>query len=267
MIPAGTGNLLARNLGIPLDESLALDVAFDGTEKPIDLIKIRVDHAASDYFAVMAGIGIDAVIMQGANPDLKKAVGSAAYFVSAARYANHPPVHLTVKVDDHPPLRRRAHLVLVGNVGLLSGNIPMIPDARADDGLLDVLVASPRSFRDWVRLIVGVLTRRRRPDEQLTRLQGQRVTLTVDEPDHYQLDGDTVGSCTTMTAQVHQSALLIRVPTGPADGARGPARPRRRGPCFGCHPGRAGGAASRTSASRPSAECRHVRQPPVTPAA
>ena len=155
--------------------------------------------------------------MQGANPDLKRAVGSAAYFVSAARSVNHPPVHLTVKVDDHAPLRRRAHLVLVGNVGLLSGNIPMIPDARADDGILDVLVASPRSFRDWVRLIVGVLTRRRRPDEQLTRLQGQRVTLTVDEPDHYQLDGDTVGSCTTMTAQVHKSALLIRLPTQPAD--------------------------------------------------
>ena len=170
----------------------------------------------------MAGIGIDAVIMQGANPDLKKAVGSAAYFVSAARYANHPPVHLTVKVDDHPPLRRRAHLVLVGNVGLLSGNIPMIPDARADDGLLDVLVASPRSLRDWVRLIARVLTRRRRPDEQLTRLQGQRVTLTVEEPDHYQLDGDTVGSCTTMTAQVHQSALLIRVPTGTFDGVQAP---------------------------------------------
>ena len=100
LIPAGTGNLLARNLGIPLDEGLALDVAFDGMEKPIDLIEIRVDHQATDYFAVMAGIGIDAVIMQGANPDLKKAVGSAAYFVSAARYANHPPVHVTVQLDD-----------------------------------------------------------------------------------------------------------------------------------------------------------------------
>jgi hypothetical protein len=65
-------------------------------------------------------------------------------------------------------------------------------------------------------LILRVLTRRRRTDEQLTRLQGQRVTLTVEEPDHYQLDGDTVGSCTTMIAEVHPSALLLRVPTAPA---------------------------------------------------
>lgn len=217
LIPAGTGNLLARNLGIPLDEGLALAVAFDGTDKAIDLIQIRVDHQASDYFAVMAGIGVDAVIVQGANPDLKKAVGSAAYFVSAARYANRPPVHVTVTLDEQPPLRRRAHVVLIGNVGLLSGNIPMIPDARADDGVLDVLVASPRSFFDWVRLILRVLTRRRRTDHQLTRLRGRRVTLTVDEPDHYQLDGDTVGSCTNMTAEVHPGALLLRVPTGIPD--------------------------------------------------
>ena len=171
---------------------------------------------------MLAGIGIDAVIMQGAHPDLKKAVGSAAYFVSAARSANHPPVHVTVTVDDHPPLRRRAHLVLIGNVGIVTGNIQLIPDARADDGLLDVLIASPRSLRDWIQLILRVLTRRRRTDERLLLLQGRRVTLTAEEPDRYQLDGDTVGSCTSMTAEVHQSALLLRVPTGTFDGVQAP---------------------------------------------
>ena len=213
IIPAGTGNLLARNLGIPLDEGLALTVAFDGAEKPIDLIRVQVDAEPPDYFAVIAGIGIDAVIMQGANPDLKKAVGSAAYFVAAAQYANHPPVQVTVRLDDRPPIRRRAHVVLIGNVGLLSGNIPLIPDARANDGLLDVLVASPRSPRDWLMLITHVVTRTgRSPDEQLLRLQGRRVSLTAEQEDHYQLDGDTVGSCRRMTAEVHPEALLLRVP-------------------------------------------------------
>ena len=213
LIPAGTGNLLARNLGIPLDEGLALAVAFDGVEKPIDLIRVQVDDGRPDYFAVIAGIGIDAVIMQGANPELKKAVGSAAYFVAAAQYANHPPVQVTVRLDDRPPIRRRAHVVLIGNVGLLSGNIPLIPDASANDGLLDVLVASPRSPRDWFQLIFRVVTRsRRRHHERLIRLQGRRVTLTVEEPDHYQLDGDTAGTCRRMAAEVHPEALLLRVP-------------------------------------------------------
>jgi diacylglycerol kinase (ATP) len=216
LIPAGTGNLLARNLGIPLDENLALTVAFDGDEKGIDLIELQVDHEATDYFAVMAGIGIDAVIMQGANPDLKKAVGSAAYILSAARYANRPPIHVTVSVDDDPPRRRRAHLVLIANVGFVTGNISLLPDARADDGILDVLIASPRSFRDWLNVIIKVLTRHRRAEKQLERLQGHSVTITVDERDHYQLDGDTAGSCSTLSAEVHRSALRLRVPPAAA---------------------------------------------------
>ena len=162
LIPSGTGNLLARNIGIPLDRAAALDVAFDGVDKGVDLVRIQVDGGEPDHFAVMAGIGIDAVIMEGTNPDLKKAVGSAAYFVSAAQNANHPALHTTIQVDDQPVLRRRAHVILVGNVGYLQANIPLIPDAKYDDGLLDVMVASPRTAADWVRLTTRVLTRQRR---------------------------------------------------------------------------------------------------------
>lgn len=212
LIPAGTGNLLARNIGIPLDEAAALDVAFDGVDKPIDLVKLTVDDGPPDHFVVMAGIGIDAVIMESTNPDLKKAVGSAAYFVAAARNANHPALHTTITVDDQPPLRRKAHIILVGNVGSLQANIPLLPDAKPDDGLLDLLVASPRSARDWVRITTQVLTRRRREDEQVDRITGRKVTISVEERDQYQLDGDTAGDCSTMVAEVQPGALTLRVP-------------------------------------------------------
>jgi len=212
LIPAGTGNLLARNIGIPLDEVAALDVAFDGVDKAVDLVRLQVDDQPPDHFAVMAGIGLDAVIMEGADPKMKKAVGSAAYFVSAAQNANHPPMHATVAVDDQPPIRRRASVIVVGNVGFLLANIQLIPGARADDGILDVLVASPRTLRDWVRLTTRVLTRRRQPDAQLDRLTGRRVTITVEERDQFQLDGDTVGECNTLTAEVVPGALRLRVP-------------------------------------------------------
>ena len=122
----------------------------------------------------MAGIGIDAVIMEGTDPNLKKAVGSAAYFVSAAQHAKHPALQATIRVDDGPPLKRKAHVIVIGNVGFLQGKIQLIPDARADDGLLDVLVASPRGPRDWVRLTTQVLTRQKRTDPQLDRLTGQQ---------------------------------------------------------------------------------------------
>jgi diacylglycerol kinase (ATP) len=212
LIPAGTGNLLARNIGIPLDEVAALDVAFDGADKAVDLVSLQVDDQPPDHFAVMAGIGLDAVIMEGADAKMKKAVGPAAYFVSAAQNANHPAMHATIAIDHQPPIRRRAHVIVVGNVGFILANIQLIPGARADDGMLDVLVASPRTLRDWVRLTTRVVTRRRQPDDQLDRLTGHRVTITVEERDQVQLDGDTVGECNTMTAEVVPGALRLRVP-------------------------------------------------------
>jgi diacylglycerol kinase family enzyme len=212
LIPAGTGNLLARNIGIPLDEVAALDVAFDGVDKAVDLVSLQVDDRPPDHFAVMAGIGIDAVIMEGADAKMKKAVGSAAYFVSAAQNAKHPAMHAVIAVDDQPPIKRRASVIVVGNVGFLLANIQLIPGARADDGKLDVLVASPRTLRDWVRLTTRVLTRRRQPDSQLDRMTGRRVTITVEERDQVQLDGDTVGECNRLTAEVVPGALRLRVP-------------------------------------------------------
>jgi len=220
LIPAGTGNLLARNIGIPLDEVAALDVAFDGADKAVDLVRVKVDDQPADHFAVMAGIGLDAVIMEGTDPKMKKAVGSAAYFVSAAQNANHPAMHATIAVDDQQPFRRRASVIVVGNVGFLMANIQLIPDARADDGKLDVLVASPRTFRDWVRLTTRVLTRRRQPDDQLDRLTGRKVTISVEERDQFQLDGDTVGECQTLTAEIVPAALRLRVPKQISDLAK-----------------------------------------------
>jgi len=212
VVPAGTSNLLARNLGIPRDEAAALRVAFDGADKAIDLVRLTADGGPEEHFAVMAGVGIDAVIMQDTNPDLKKTVGSAAYFVSAAKNANHPALHTTIRVDDRPVLRRKASVIVIGNVGLLPSGILLIPDAKPDDGLLDVLVASPRTVRDWVRLTAQVITRRERGDDQLDRLTGRRVEITVEPRDQYQLDGDTAGECATLVAEIEPGALLVRVP-------------------------------------------------------
>ena len=161
---------------------------------------------------MMAGIGIDAVIMEGTDPNLKRAVGSAAYFLSAAQHAGHPALQATIRVDDGPSLSRKAHVIVIGNVGFLQGGIQLIRGARADDGLLDLLVASPRGMRDWVRLTTQVLTRQTRTDRQLDRLTGRKVSIKVDGRDHYQMDGDTVGECSTMTAEIRPGALRLRIP-------------------------------------------------------
>ena len=73
-------------------------------------------------------------------------------------------------------------------------------------------MASPRSPRDWARLITKVVTRQNRDDDQLDRLTGSRVRISVDPPDSYQLDGDTIGMCSSMTAEIAPGALVLRVP-------------------------------------------------------
>lgn len=212
LIPSGTGNLLAKNLGIPLDGPAALAVALDGEDWRIDLVRLTVDDREPEYFAVMAGIGIDAVILGSTNPDLKKAVGSAAYFVSAAQNARHPAANATFTVDDGEPFTRRSTVMVVGNVGYLQAGIPLIPDAVPDDGLLDLLIASPRRARDWVRLTARVLTRERRTDDRLERFVARKVVIEVADPDEYQLDGDTVGAGSRLVAEIAPGALIVRRP-------------------------------------------------------
>lgn len=216
LIPAGTGNLLARNLEIPLDESEALRVAFLGRRERIDLVRLVTDRdteeEARHVFGVMAGIGIDAAIMDRTDKELKRAVGNAAYFVAAAQNANHPPLPVSIRVDDGEWFKRRASVLLIGNVGVLTNNIQIIPGASATDGQLDLLVASPRTAADWVRLTTKVLTRARGTDRRMDLIKGRRVEVRAERSDAYQVDGDTEGRCRTLEAEVLPSALTILLP-------------------------------------------------------
>ncbi len=212
VVPAGTGNLLARNLDLPLTEEGALDVALAGRTRAIDLIELVVDHRPGEHFAVMAGIGVDAVIMDGVNPDLKKKVGPAAYFLAAGKAVGRLPMPLEVSVDGGKQRRRRAMMCLVGNVGKLPGGIVLIPEAEADDGHLDVYVASPRRFTHWFKLVLRVVSRRPQRDDQVDTWQGQRVVVQLRKPESYQVDGDVIGECRTLSAEVKPGALTVCVP-------------------------------------------------------
>jgi diacylglycerol kinase (ATP) len=211
LIPAGTGNLLARNLNLPLDPDEALRVALGGHNRTIDLIKLSVDNREPQHFAVMAGIGVDAMIMDETDPSLKEKIGPAAYFIAAGKALGRLPVKVTIRLDDHRPMRRQAMLCVIGNVGELVGNIALIPDAQPDDGLLDLYVASPQRLSHWVKVIVRLITRRPQKDDQVDQLKGKTVTIYIDGSDSYQLDGDAVGECSVLRAEIHPGALKVCV--------------------------------------------------------
>ena len=214
-LPHGTGNLLARNLEIPLNTRDALEVVFEGQDKAIDLGTYRTDSGIDTSFMVMAGLGMDAAIMTGVNDQLKEKVGWLAYFVSGIKAARYPAMKVQIAVDNGEFKKFRARTVVVGNVGFLQAVIPLLPDARIDDGLLDVVVLAPKRFLGWLAIIVRVLGRQKRTNDKLDRLTGKVVVIKAEKPVPMQLDGDAVGEGQEIYASVRPGVLLVRVPLAP----------------------------------------------------
>lgn len=207
ILPSGTGNLLARNLDLPLDdESAALRIGTSGRTIAID-----VGAVEDRKFAVMAGLGFDAAMMRDAPERLKRRVGWPAYVVSAAKHLRGRGIPVTLTIDDGPPVHRRVRTVVVGNVGRLQGNIPLLPDASAEDGLLDVVVIAPRHLLDWARVTGRVLRRSTVPDRRMERYRARRVVIEAGRPQPRQLDGDVIEDGRTMDIRVEPKALPVRV--------------------------------------------------------
>ena len=216
VLPHGTGNLLARNLNIPLNTRDALDVVFEGQDKAIDLATYTTDSGIDTTFLVMAGLGMDAAIMTGVNDELKAKVGWLAYFVSGIKALRYPAMKVQISVDDGEFKKFRARTVVIGNVGFLQGGIPLLPNAEIDDGLLDVVVIAPKRFIGWLSILARVITRRKRTNERLDRLRGTKVVVRAEKNVPMQLDGDPAGEGKEIRADIHHGVLLVRVPLTPA---------------------------------------------------
>jgi YegS/Rv2252/BmrU family lipid kinase len=207
VVPLGTGNLLARNLGIPLDEGEALRIGMSGATRAID-----VGAVGDRRFVVMAGLGFDAAMMRDAPEGLKRRMGWPAYVLAGSRHLRERPIAITLTIDDAPPRSRHVRSVVVGNVGRLEADIPLLPDAQPDDGVLDVVVIAPRSVLDWPRVVARVLRRADRADGLLERFTGRRVRIECRNTQPRQLDGEPIDSGTELAISVEPGALKVRVP-------------------------------------------------------
>ena len=213
IVPAGTGNLLGRNLDLPLYFRSAIDVALNGQDRAIDMVKVSGDGLEETSFLVMAGMGFDAAIMEGVNEEIKKKVGWLAYVLSALKALMFPTMRLEVSVDDGPVTRHRARTVVVGNVGSLQGGMVLIPDASIDDGQLDVVLLYPRRFLSWIPLFVRVLSRREeKAGESVARFTGKKVVIRASADVPRQIDGDSIGQGREITCENLHGRLLVRVP-------------------------------------------------------
>ena len=206
IIPIGTGNLLARNLGLPVDLHEALRVAFTGSDQQLD-----AGTANTKPFVVMAGLGLDARMLADTSEPLKKWLGWAAYAVSAVRHLSDRPTRVTLIADDRPAIRVRASAVVVGNVGLLRGGLPLLPDARPDDGVLDVVVLAARGWAAWAVLAAHILMRRGRT-ERVIRAQFSSLRVQLEREQPWELDGEVMGATRQLVVAARPGRLLLRLP-------------------------------------------------------
>jgi len=209
ILPLGTGNLLARNLGLPLDLDAALVTALTGTNRRLD-----TGSANGHTFVVMAGLGFDAKMLGDSSEPLKKRLGWAAYVLSAVRHLRDRPVRVSLVADGGTPLRLRASAVIVGNVGWLQGGIRLLPDALPDDGTLNAVVLTARGWVGWIRLAVRVLLRREHPG-QMTWVQFRQLTIHADREQPWELDGEVMGGTRRLMITTQPGRVLLRVPAGP----------------------------------------------------
>lgn len=231
IIPRGTGNLLARNLKMPVtDVKKSVEIAFTGSDFAIDIARVETDGPMGPrnaIFLVMAGLGLDAAMAAMTNPKMKQRIGWLAYLTPILQAAfKNERKELTVVLEDGERAHRRQHTAIIGNCGVLTGGFLLMPEAKLNDGLLDVLALDPQSVFGWTRILrriaVGSALRNSPNKTQILRglpkitsmryRQAPRVEWHMTEPVMVQIDGDAFGEVSKAVVTVDKQALVVRVP-------------------------------------------------------
>lgn len=235
IVPSGTGNLLARNLGLPLtDPTIMIRAALGGNAHPIDIGWARLTRAdggsAEHAFVVLAGMGLDAAMIANTRPDLKKSVGWVAYVDGAARsLPKAKPFRIVYQMDDSRLHSTKVQSVLFANCGTLPAGISLIPSASIADGTMDVAIIQPSGMFGWLgvwrkiwwdnsvlrRSRAGRLVLQRRgKDSSVRYLRGISAEAAATAPTSIELDGDEFGEAVRVRCRIDAGALLIALPAG-----------------------------------------------------
>jgi diacylglycerol kinase (ATP) len=207
ILPAGTANLLATNLGVPKDLVAAVEAGLHGRRRPIDTGSVNGEH-----FAVMAGAGFDALMIKEADRGMKDRIGRAAYVWTGARNLNANRAKAHVKVDGKRFFKGRVSCVLVGNVGEILGGIKAFEDAKPDDGVLELGVVTAKNPIQWTRTLGRMALGKTDKSPFVHTTRGKKFTIEFDRRFPYELDGGARPGTSKLRVRVHPSSILVCVP-------------------------------------------------------
>lgn len=231
VVPCGTGNLLARNLGLPLKPADALAAALSGDARRIDVGRIEGDSLPATRFTAMAGAGLDAAMLENTGDRAKSAWGWPAYVVAGASSLRAPRMSVSIRLDSGPVLHRTARRVLLANIGRVQGGAALVPAAEPDDGLIDLAVFDPHGPTGWLRAIGILLRGRSKPPRPRARgsfppaggtytgtpveyFVFRRAELRFTSVQPREVDGDPVRPGRLLVAEVEPGALTVLLPSG-----------------------------------------------------
>jgi YegS/Rv2252/BmrU family lipid kinase len=207
ILPAGTANLFATNLGIPKDLEAAVKIGLHGPRRMLDVGSVN-----GERFGVMAGTGFDAHMIREAGSGLKKTMGRMTYLWTGVKNVRRKPIKAKIRVDGSPWFKGDATCVLVGNVGKVMGGISAFENARPDDGRLDVGVVTADGVWQWARTLArtGFGDASASPFVHTTTAKSIEVRLGHKAP--YEIDGGERPKAKTLTIEVEPQALSVCAP-------------------------------------------------------
>lgn len=210
IVPAGTANLFASNLGIPQNIAEAIEIGLRGEARTLDVGTLN-----GERFAVMAGAGLDARMIQGADGHLKDRFGRLAYVWTASKNLRTEPFEAKIEVNDELWYEGPASCILLGNLGSLFGGVEAFDDASPDDGLLEVGVTNAQGLGQWARTVArtAVSSSAKSPFVQVTK--AKKLTAYLDRKVPYELDGGDRKKVKKLKARVEPGAITVAVPEAP----------------------------------------------------
>lgn len=185
ILPIGTMNVFAAELGLPSDLAAAWEVVIAGRVRKIDLAR-----ANEQYFVQLAGVGLDAQVVKETSWASKKNFGPLSYLVSAAQIAARKPPQLIIEADE---LTREGSFVLIGNGRYYGAPIKVFHDALIDDGLLDVLIFKNLGYLDIARYLASIAMGRHTQLADVEYFQTRKVRVHSADDVPVEVDGELAG--------------------------------------------------------------------------
>ena len=207
IVPAGTANLLAHNLDVPIDLQEAVRVGFEGERHRFDLGVMNGEH-----FAVMAGAGFDAMMIRDADRGLKDRFGRLAYLFTGLKALKNTTAEARIKVDGNDWFEGPTSCVLLGNVGTVTGGLHAFDEAKPDDGWLDIGVVTASSATQWARTFGRVAAGSAEGSPFVRTTRARKVDVRFDRKLPYELDGGDRDDADRLRVEVDPGAIQICVP-------------------------------------------------------